>query len=75
MLMFFKQFKDILINLHNSLSWPFIKPYFYYLLIFKSIKLQLKDWQKLFFLLMFFSAESYQEYIILQNIMKSIEKI
>jgi len=75
MLVFFKQFKDTLINLHNSLSRPFIKPYFYYLLIFKSIKLQLKDWQKLFFLLMFFSAESYQEYIILQNIMKSIEKI
>lgn len=75
MLMFFKQFKDTLINLNNSLSWPFIKPYFYYILIFKAIKLPLKDWQKLFFLLMFFSAESYQEYIILQNIMKSIEKI
>lgn len=75
MLMFFKQFKDTLINLNTSLSWPFIKPYFYYLLIFKSIKLPLKDWQKLFFLLMFFSAESYQEYVILQNIMKSIENI
>ncbi len=75
MLMFFKQFKDTLISLNNSLFWPFIKPYFFYLLVFKSIKLQLKDWQKLFFLLMFFSAESYQEYVILQNIMKSIEKI
>lgn len=75
MLIFFKQFKNTLINLYNSLFWLFIKPYFYYLLVFKSIKLQLKDWQKLFFLLMFFSAESYQEYVILQNIMKSIERI
>jgi len=75
MLMFFKQFKDMLIDLNNSISWVFIKPYFYYLIIFKSIKLQLKDWKKLFFLLMFFSAESYQEYVILQNIIKSIENI
>lgn len=75
MLIFFKQFKDMIINLNNSLSWPFIKPYFYYIIIFKSLKLPLKDWQKLLFLLMFFSAESYQEYVILQDIMKSIENI
>jgi hypothetical protein len=75
LLLFFKQFKDTLIWLYNSLFWSFIKPYFYYILVFKSIKLQLKDWQKFFFLLMFFSAESYEEYIILQNISKSIERI
>ena len=75
LLLFFKQFKDTLIWLYNSIFWPFIKPYFYYILVFKSIKLPLKDWQKFFFLLMFFSAESYEEYIILQNISKSIERI
>ena len=75
LLLFFKQFKDSLIWVYNSIFWPFIKPYFYYILIFKSIKLPLKDWQKFFFLLMFFSAESYEEYIILQNISKSIERI
>jgi len=75
MLLFFKQFKDTLIDLYDSIFWPFIKPYFYYILVFKSIKLPLKDWQKFFFLLMFFSAESYEEYIILQNIYKSIERI
>ncbi len=35
MLLFFKQFKDTLIDLYNSIFWPFIKPYFYYILIFK----------------------------------------
>ena len=75
MLLFFKQFKDTLIDLYNSIFWPFIKPYFYYILIFKWIKLPLKDWQKFFFLLMFFSAESYEEYVILQTIYKNIEKI
>jgi len=75
MLLFFKQFKDTLIDLYNSIFWPFIKPYFYYILIFKSIKLPLKSWQKFFFLLVFFSAESYEEYSILQRIYKSIERI
>jgi hypothetical protein len=74
-LLFFKQFKDTLIELYNSIFWPFIKPYFYYILVFKSIKLPLKDWQKFFFLLMFFSAESYEEYVILQKIYTSIENI
>lgn len=75
LLMFFKQFKDTLIQLYNSIFWPFIKPYFFYILVFKSVKLPLKDRYKMFFLLMFFSAESYNEYFILQKIMKSIEKI
>jgi len=75
LLLFSKQFKDSIIESYNSISWAFIKPYFYYILVFKSIKLPLKDWQKLFFLLMFFSAENYSEYVILQNIMTSIEKI
>ncbi len=75
MFLFFKQFKDTLINLYNSLFWPFIKPYFYYILIFRSIKLPLKDWQKLFFLLMFFSSESYEEYTILQRIYLSVKNI
>ena len=75
LLLFSKQFKDSIIESYNSISWAFIKPYFYYILVFKSIKLPLKDWQKLFFLLMFFSAENYSEYVILQNIMTSIERI
>ena len=75
LLLFSKQFKDSIIDSYNSISWAFIKPYFYYILVFKSIKLPLKDWQKLFFLLMFFSAENYSEYVILQNIMTSIERI
>jgi len=75
LLLFSKQFKDSIIESYNSISWSFIKPYFYYVLIFKSVKLPLKDWQKLFFLLMFFSAENYSEYVILQNIMTSIKKI
>ena len=75
MLLFFKNFKDTLISLYDSIFWPFIKPYFYYILVFKAIKLPLKDWQKFFFLLMFFSAESYEEYIILQTIYKNIEKV
>lgn len=74
-LLFFKQFKDTLIDLYSSIFWPFIKPYFYYILIFKAIKLPLKNWQKFFFLLMFFSAESYEEYAILQKIYLSIERI
>ena len=75
MLLFFKNFKDTLISLYDSIFWPFIKPYFYYILVFKAIKLPLKDWQKFFFLLMFFSAESYEEYIILQTIYKNVEKV
>lgn len=75
LLIFFKQFKDTLTQLYNSIFWPLIKPYFFYILIFKSVKLPLKDRYKMFFLLMFFSSESYQEYFILQKIMKSIEKI
>jgi hypothetical protein len=75
LLLFSKQFKDSIINSYNSISWTFIKPYFYYILIFKSVKLPLKDWQKLFFLLMFFAAENYGEYVILQDIMKSIENV
>ncbi len=75
MILFFKNFKDTLIELSNSIFWPIIKPYFYYILIFKAIKLPLKDWQKLFFLLMFFSAESYEEYTILRSIYIDIENI
>jgi len=75
LLLFSKQFKDSIIESYNSISWTFIKPYFFYILVFKSVKLPLKGWQKLFFLLMFFSAENYGEYIILQDIMNSIKKV